>query len=163
MDFGDGDSGPGTVVADPAGGYEVQVSHAYAESGSDETLVTLEDGQGHTTYAKGTATIEDAELTAEGATLTGTAGTLLNDVVVATFTDANPGATEADFTATVDWGTDQTSTGTISTEAGNVFVVTASNTYAAPGIYEVAVSIEDDDGRKRCHCARQSLGKGDEM
>ena len=45
-----------------------------------------------------------------------------NDAV-ASFTDANPGATTADFTATIDWGDATTSAGTVSGPTGGPFTV----------------------------------------
>ena len=45
-----------------------------------------------------------------------------NDAV-ASFTDANPGATTADFTATINWGDATTSAGTVSGPTGGPFTV----------------------------------------
>ncbi len=68
---------------------------------------------------------------------------------IATFTDANPGATSADFIATIDWGDGTAPTaGTISEEPGGLFTVTGSHPYATLGPKTVTVTIVDDGGSR---------------
>ena len=60
-------------------------------------------------------TVVDAPLTSQGATVAGVEGIAFTNQLIATFTDANPGATVADFTTgagtvTVNWGDGTTST-----------------------------------------------------
>ena len=66
-------------------------------------------------------------------------------MTVATFTDANPSATAGDFTATINWGDGNTSTGTV-TEKNGVFSVAGSNTYAEDGQDTITVTITDEGG-----------------
>jgi hypothetical protein len=62
---------------------------------------------------------------------------------VATFTDDNPAATPADFTATIDWGDGTAVTaGTIGSSSA-AFVVTGQHTYADEGSFTVTVTISD--------------------
>jgi adhesin/invasin len=61
---------------------------------------------------------------------------------VATFTDADPGATVGDFTATIAWGDGTTSAGTVTGGNGS-FTVTGSHTFAAAGQFPVAVTVAD--------------------
>ncbi len=69
-------------------------------------------------------------------------GTLFNGGV-ATFTDDNPGATPADFTATIDWGDGSpTTAGTIGSSSA-AFVVIGQHTYADEGAFTVTVTISD--------------------
>jgi hypothetical protein len=94
----------------------------------------------------GTATVDDAALTAgpaqllsgvEGSTITGT---------VATFSDANPGASASDFSATVDWGDGSPPTSaTVSADAGH-FDVSAGHAYLSPGPHTASVTITDAGG-----------------
>jgi hypothetical protein len=68
---------------------------------------------------------------------------------VATFTDANPGATTADFTATINWGDGTTSSGTVSGPTGGPFTVSGTHTYPSSGTfntYTISTSISDDGG-----------------
>ena len=50
---------------------------------------------------------------------------------VATFTDDNPFGEAGDFTATINWGDGQTSTGSIRVNPLGGFEVTGSHTYAS--------------------------------
>lgn len=71
-----------------------------------------------------------------------TEGTQFNDFV-ATFSDDNPSAGPADFTATVDWGDGSpTSSGSIFFNSG-AFVVVAQHTYADEGSFTATVTIAD--------------------
>src|SRR6516164_1239313 len=64
---------------------------------------------------------------------------------VATFTDGNPSATTADFTATINWGDGTSSAGTI-TETNGVFSVAGTHTYREEGSDPISVTIKDVDG-----------------
>ena len=103
------------------GNYTVAGSHIYAEevTGTDTITVTVNDDGGQSTTITGAATVADAALTASGTPVSATEGNAVT-ATVATFTDANPLATTADFTATITWGDGTTSDGTI-TEKNGVF------------------------------------------
>src|SRR5262249_18738622 len=91
-----------------------------------------------------TATVAEADvLNATPAAIPATEGQAANGVMVASFTDTNPSATASDFTATIDWGDQTTSTGTVSLTNGT-FSVTGSHTYADEGTFPVKVTIKDD-------------------
>src|SRR5262249_48847849 len=63
---------------------------------------------------------------------------------VATFTDIAPSG-GAGATATIIWGDGHTSSGTI-TQAGGVFTVSGTNTYASENTFTVSVTINDVSG-----------------
>jgi hypothetical protein len=70
---------------------------------------------------------------------------------LATFTDANPGATTADFTSgggstTINWGDGNTSAGTVTQTGPGQFSVSGSHTYSTLGPYTITISITDDGG-----------------
>jgi hypothetical protein len=65
-------------------------------------------------------------------TITGTEGQALNNVVVATFTEADLANTSANFVASINWGDSTTpTTGTITPNGTGGYNVTGSHTYAA--------------------------------
>lgn len=64
---------------------------------------------------------------------------------VATFVEANPDASLADYTVGLTWG-DGTSSAAAISAGGGAFVVTGTHTHANPGSYEVKVGIADRDG-----------------
>jgi hypothetical protein len=93
-------------------------------------------------------TFADAPLTASAApAFSAIEGTASDSQVVATFTDANPGDHTGDFTATISWGDNSTSAGTVSYDSGSgVYSVSGSHTYAEDGSYNITVSITDEGG-----------------
>lgn len=69
--------------------------------------------------------------------------------VLASFTDANPNATTADYSATIDWGdgtTSQVGAGAFTTNNRGGFDLTAGHDFAAAGSYTVHVTITDAGG-----------------
>src|SRR5439155_26045592 len=84
------------------------------------------------------ATIADATVTVTaGADISATEGNDTGDLIVATFTDANPGDQTGDFTATINWGDggldEDVTAGIVYTgDVGGVgtYAVHASHTYA---------------------------------
>jgi hypothetical protein len=143
INWGDGSTSSGTVAAAAAGGFQVTASHTYVDEGTYPTTITVKDDGGSTATGTGSAKIADAALTAglvkapcASSPCTATFG----------FTDANPGATVADFTATINWGDGSTSAGVV-TPAAPGFVVTGSHTYAAAGGgHAVSFKVTDDGG-----------------
>jgi hypothetical protein len=64
---------------------------------------------------------------------------------VATFHDTTP-ATAADYTATIDWGDQTTSPGTVSDNGNGDFTVSGSHTYTSTGPFTVTTTINDVGG-----------------
>ncbi len=141
--WGDGQSSAGTI-AGGSGSFTVSGSHTYAEDGSYTVTVVITDADGSSATVTTAATVADAALSAAGATLTVTEGSAFT-AAVASFTDANPGATADDFVATIAWGDLSSSAGTVSGAAGN-FTVTASHAYGEEGASAISVVITDAGG-----------------
>ncbi|HWE40662.1 MAG TPA: hypothetical protein VG406_29220 [Isosphaeraceae bacterium] len=115
-----------------------------AEEGRAAIGVTNPDGTAAGPLA---FTVADAPLSATGLAVVGVAGTP-GAVPVASFTDANPRATAADFAATVAWGDGTTTVASIVPLGGNVpgFLVVGDHDYTAAGSYQLVVTIRDDGG-----------------
>jgi len=142
--WGDGSTTAGAVSGPPGGPFTVTGSHTYAEEGSYTLTVTVHDDGGSTTSKSGTATVADAPL---GATCAAPPVSPMSfNGAVANLTDANPFATVADFTATINWGDGFTTAGTVSGPAGGPFTVSGSHVYAAPGPVTITTTILDDGG-----------------
>ena len=94
-----------------------------------------------------TAFVADAPLTASGVPVRAIAGQLFAGVV-ATFTDANPAGQVSDFTAQIDWGQGQTSTGTVLADPSTAgqFDVTGTFTNDNRGSFPLGVTITDAGG-----------------
>ncbi len=172
IDWGDGTTSAG-IVTQPAGpghSFAVTGSHAYAESGSGSSgknpsfpvTVTLVDTDGlsppggtrATATVQDTAVLGDASLTAIPLIVPFTASEGVNAAgVVATFSDANPGSTTADFSGTIQWGDGTTSafdssmirpaSQSASSASFNVF---GAHVYAAAGALPLSVTINDAEG-----------------
>ena len=143
--WGDGSTTTGVMATGPMGGpFTVTGTHQYAEENTYAVGVSVLDDGGSMTSGTGMATVADAPLGASCATptvsVTSFSGT------VATFTDANPGGTVADFTATIDWGDGTTTAGTVTGPTGGPFTVTGTHTFATLGSHTINVAIADDGG-----------------
>ena len=114
IDWGDGTTSAGNIVIAGTGNYNVFGTHTYAEEGSDTIKVTITDTNiGVSAQTTSLDKTTDAPLTAQGETLSATQGTPLTNVVLATFTDADPKGTTTDYTAAITWGDGTSGTGTI--------------------------------------------------
>jgi hypothetical protein len=142
--WGDGQTSTGVITNDPNTHlFTVNGGHSYAEEGTPTITVTLTHDSSPAAVASSTAGIADPAVSATGGfTVSGTAGTATTSQTVATFTD--PGGADAlgEYSAAIIWGDGQTSAGAIIYDpASNLFTVSGSNTYAAPGAYTIAVTI----------------------
>jgi hypothetical protein len=148
--WGDGSSSAGTVSY-ASGSYTVTGSTTYAEEGNYATWVNVVDvgGSKLTGIGKTTVSVADAALTDTSSTVSAsdTEGLATGTIVVATFTDADPGNNSGDFTATIHWGNGTNSTGTIS-YSGGTYTVTGSASYVEEGTYAVTVDVMDIGGSK---------------
>lgn len=84
----------------------------------------------------------DQPLAGAATTITPVEGTAFTGVV-ASFTDGDPAAQAADFTAMITWGDGHTSAGTIAANASGGFAVSGTNTYSLAGVFPVSVVVTD--------------------
>jgi subtilisin-like proprotein convertase family protein len=132
----------GAISANAGGGFDVSATH---EEGVFPISVLIQDVGGASTTATGTVTVLDAPLVAASVPIAAVTGLLFNGLV-ATFQDTNPSPALNDFSATINWGDNTTSAGTVGARAGGGFNVTGAHTYAIPGHYSVLVQINDVGG-----------------
>jgi hypothetical protein len=145
ISWGDGQTSSGSITAGAEGGFQVSGSHTYAEEGNYTVSVTIADAGGASVTTSGSAAVGDAPLTAQGMNVSATEGAAFSGAA-ASFTDANPNGPIGDFTATINWGDGQSSTGTIATAAGGGFLVSGIHAYTQEGSYSVSVFIADVGG-----------------
>jgi hypothetical protein len=154
VDWGEGSPlSPGTITGPVGGVFTITGTHTYANETTTPATITLRlvDNTGGSAGATTTATVADAKLTAGlSSPIFATEHQPLNQVPVATFTDANPLATAADFAATIDWGDSSSSSGTVAlvggSAAGAVFAVYGSHVYNSGGPFSTQVVVTDVGG-----------------
>lgn len=146
VNWGDGNTSPGTVSGPTGGPFTVTAAHTYREEGNYPLTVDVVDDGGAATTLTGAATVADAPIAAAGNPNLLSTNPLTN-IAVATFTDANPGGPVGDFTATIDWGDGTpTTAGTVTGATGGPFTVTGTHTYATLGPKTITVHILDEGG-----------------
>jgi hypothetical protein len=150
IDWGGGHTSDGAIQPTAGGGFAVVGTNTYALAGTEPITVNITDVGGATVAASGTALVADnadAPLTATAADVRPVEGQPFTGAV-ATFTDADPGATAGDFTATIIWGDGHTTTGTVrpDPQAAGRFKVIGSNTYVEEGNFPFAIFISDRGG-----------------
>ncbi|MEP6954368.1 MAG: hypothetical protein ABI950_09940 [Solirubrobacteraceae bacterium] len=141
IDWGDG--GPASAGTCADFNHVATGPHTYARAGHYSGVAGYTSPNGPRT-SPFTVDVADAALTGAPVAISATAGTAFSGPV-AHFTDANPQARAADFSATVTWGDGATSAGSVSADGGG-FGVTATHTYAASGHPTVSVAIQDAGG-----------------
>lgn len=167
IDWGDGSSLSAGSVTGSNGTFTVSGGHTYADHGAYGVKITLFETATATSPAltiDSTAAISDAALNVTATPITVTEGSqgAFTDLQVATFTDANLNSSSADFTATIDWGDGQTSTGTIAGTNG-AFTVKGSHTYLEEGALTLKVTLAENSasGNTASATAAATVGEGD--
>jgi hypothetical protein len=148
INWGDGQSSPGTVVPDGAL-FDVTGTHQYVADGNFPITVTVNDAGGAATVIDSTATVADS-LAAKPVNLTVFGSKNFNGAV-ATFTDPDNSLGPADYTAKITWD-DGTTTNGVITAVGSgpaaTFSVAGTHLFTSfSGFHSVSVAISDvDDG-----------------
>jgi IPT/TIG domain len=123
-------------------------THTYVDEGVYHAVINYKNSDGASLSAPFDVKVGDASLTASPVNFTALAGTQFKGSV-ATFTDANPGGTVSDFSATINWGDGSSaSAGTVTAAPSGGFVVTGTHTYASIGSFTTTVSISDVGGSR---------------
>jgi hypothetical protein len=143
--WGDGHVSSGTVTANPAGGFNVTGTNAYARAGNYSIGVAIQDSGGVSANVSSTAQITDAPLAGTGAALVAVEGNAFSGVV-ASFTDADPDATADSYSATINWGDGASSPGAVSLNAKGGFDISGQHSYTEEGSVVTSVTISDVGG-----------------
>jgi autotransporter-associated beta strand protein len=170
INWGDGTATrTGTIVSDGGGNYHVTApAHTCAEEGKFTLTVTVTHDLLPPVIATASVTVADAPLTATLIPPGPVAGVPLNNVVLMHFTDANPGGTVSDFTATVTWGDGAVETSAanpttvkVVANPGGGFDVIGSHTYttASSGL-TFAVAVLDKGGASASASATINVAGG---
>ncbi len=125
------------------GGFNVNGTHTYAQSGSPSAFVTVTrivSGQFANTSVTATVSSPASHLTGSGTTITPVAGVRFSGVAVATF-QATPPVFPGNFVATIHWGDEQTSAGTVVAGADGQFTVLGSHTYGSVATRNILVTV----------------------
>src|SRR5205807_1195688 len=147
VDWKDGSSSAGVIVANSGGGFDVQAGHIYEEEGSYPIHVSIADLGGSTANADGSLSVADAALIASDKTLTATEGAAITSTtVVADFTDADQHGSLGDYTANIEWKDGTSNARPISTNAPYTTHFRSGHIYEEEGSYPIHVSIADLGG-----------------
>ena len=128
----------------PSSGSTKDISFTPEEEGTYHVTFTAIDKDGGPGSTTQDVVVADAPLTAGGEDVEATVGVEVRDVVVATFTDADPQGNKDDYTAKIHWGDGYTSDGTISLNSDGRFEVTSTYTYATAETFTITVDIKDE-------------------
>jgi hypothetical protein len=139
-----------SIPQNSSGNYTVTGTHTYAEEGVYTVSIVISDKYDAIVQVTTPAQIPDSALTAAGTSFAAVKKKPFT-ATVATFTDADPSGTPADYSATIAWG-DGTTTlcpsypqCSIAAGSGSV-AVQGTHTYRTSGAFTVQTTIKDAGG-----------------
>jgi hypothetical protein len=142
IDWGDGHLSTGTISPSLGGGFNVSGGNTYARPGSYDISITITSTGGSTAAADSTATVTNSPLSLDGLPVEAVEGKPFA-AAVARLTSDNPHATPDDFTATIDWGDGQITSGTVVPHLGGGFDVVGTHTYSDDKNFTIQVTVQD--------------------
>jgi hypothetical protein len=154
IDWGDGTAAQAVAPTAPSScecTFQISASHVYdaaipATAVYHITVKATDDG-GSTAQADFGATISDGKLTADAnKALTAVATTAFTSVVGSFKDEAGAQAAVGDFAATINWGDNATSAGTLTKTADGAFSVSGTHTYASAGSKSITATVTDQEG-----------------
>jgi uncharacterized repeat protein (TIGR02543 family) len=132
----------------PATGYVGPVNLYFPVSADSEAELYWEYGYSpsYLAYQTNTFIFGDTPIVGQTNTVTALAGVPFYNLLLATFTNGVPASAATNFTATINWGDDSITNGTVTTNALGIKGVLGSHTYAWPGSYPVYVRVQSAIG-----------------
>src|ERR1700737_3453870 len=152
INWGDGTALQSVPATTPASNcqcnVEISAAHVYdAAAAAYHITVTAKDDGGSSGTATFAARISEGTLTAENnRSLTATTGAAFTSVVGSFTDEAGAQAAVADFAATINWGDNSSSAGTLAKAANGAFSVSGSHTYASAGSKTITATVTDEEG-----------------
>jgi hypothetical protein len=144
INWGDGNQSNGTVTGGN-GTYNVQGTHTYAQDSSGGTYtvtVTVSDTGGDTLTSSSTVAVVRPPMRLNAGNVETTlTGLSLSNVQVAEFTEPDVSDGTGEFSATITWGDNSSSNGTIQELSPGLFAVIGSHTYSVAGEYNASVAV----------------------
>ena len=132
-----------------AGGFDVSASYAYSDCVTNGVFTAqVSDTGGQTVGGSTWANVADAPLTMNSLTITATEGILINNGIVAHFTDGNRLATASQFSgALITWADGTTSLGTVEFASRGGFDVRGTHVYIGATVGAMTVTVSDHGGQ----------------
>jgi hypothetical protein len=157
IDWGDGTSSAGTVSERARGAFAISGSHVYThEVPALSTKIVIGRNGGETITVSATGSVADAPIQLSPGPVSTPLGRVVNGLIVATFKHAGD-ETASFFTAIIDWGDGNSSTGSIA-ESNGVFQIAGSHTYAKAGHYALKVAVSDMAGSTNAITEHATVG-----
>lgn len=148
IDWGDGSTSTGAIVANSTGGFDVTGTHTWS-IGNSQVTVTITDVRpaaddpgglaGRTAVAYSSVTAPAPPVQGTAVNINAVAGQLFSGVV-ANYTGVLLNSLSS-YSATIDWGDGHFSTGTIADNGQGGVSISGSNRYASSGTFTVTTSL----------------------
>ena len=145
IDWGDGTSSAGTIAANSSGGFNISGVRTFHGVGVLSVKITVLGPSGTKAVLSENVTVTDAPLALTMNTVNPVTGVQFT-ATIANLTDADPTATSANYSATVNWGDGSTSSGTIAARSGGGWQVYGTHTYASSGSWLISLTVTDNGG-----------------
>jgi uncharacterized repeat protein (TIGR01451 family) len=142
INWGDGHTSSGSITFS-ASVFTVTGSNSYTEEGNYTVAVTIHHDSAPDAMTTSTAQVSDPPVTLTGGfQVTGTEGSNTGTVTLATFTDPAGAEPLSEYSATVNWGDNTTSSGSIAFNSGTgVFNVSGSHVFQGDGALTITVTL----------------------
>ncbi len=141
INWGDGTTPTTGTVVGSGGAFSEQGSHTYASDGTYNVQVSLVDAQGDTLTGSSSVVVVRSPVSIYAANAPESAAGVVNNALVAVFTDPNHVDTAGEYGTTITWGDGTSSPGTVVMVSPGLFEVNGSHAYAQPATEPIGVTV----------------------